>query len=101
MSKILYYISGLIIFIPILLILDFPIWLTVLLCAIGFVLNTFAIIFPFPALIYEAVFWIWGLIVLFNQPFSYITVIAIIGLIYWVCSNIYLLNIWANMLKQK
>lgn len=100
MSKILYYISGLIIFIPILLILDFPIWLTVLLCTVGLILNTFAIIFPFPAIIYEAVFWIWGLLVLYKQPFDHITVISIIGFIYWICSSIYLLYIWAKMLKQ-
>lgn len=101
MSKILYYISGLIIFIPILLILDFPIWLTVLLCTIGLVLNSFAIFFPIPALIYEAVFWIWGLIVLFNQSFGYTTVIAIIGLIYWLSCSFYLLYSWAKILKQK
>ena len=101
MSKILYYVSGLITFLPIIFILNFPIWLTVVLCAIGFALNTFACVFPFPSFVFEAVFWVWGLIVLFNQPFSFFTVIAVIAFVYWLASSVYLFRTWFGMAKNK
>lgn len=101
MDRILYYVGGLLTFLPIIFILDFPILLTVILCSVGFFLNMFALLLPFPALVYEGVFWVWGLIVLFNRPFSLFSVIAVLVFLYWIVSNVFLLIKWFKYVSLK
>lgn len=83
-EKIIYWITALATIFP-LIIIPIPIWLSVVLAVMLFLLTMFL---PVISTIAQTIFWIWGLIAIFNRPIDFISVIAFIFLALWIFSTV-------------
>lgn len=84
LSKVIYWLTFFAATFP-LIIIPIPIWLIVVLTIAIFLITIFL---PRVAAISEIGFWIWGLIVIFNRPIDFITILAFIFLVIWLVSTI-------------
>lgn len=83
-EKIIYWITALATIFP-LIIIPIPIWLSVILAVMLFLLTMFL---PIISTIAQTFFWIWGLIVIFIRPIDFVSVIAFIFLALWIFSTV-------------
>lgn len=83
-EKIIYWITALATIFP-LIIIPIPIWLSVILAVMLFLLTMFL---PIISTIAQTIFWIWGLIVIFTRSIDFVSVIAFIFLALWIFSTV-------------
>lgn len=91
MQLILDLFSLMVSFFPIILLINFPAWWFVLIfIIIGLAINVFfSNRMPIIPIVYQTVFWVVGLIQLFSESFSAMTVFSILIFVIWlVCSAV-------------
>lgn len=82
-GKVMYYLGVIATMFP-LVIIDVPIWLTIILAVAIWIIT----MIPFVNTITQAALWIWGFIALFQRPFSILYIIGVILCVYWLLENI-------------
>lgn len=83
LGKVMYYLGAISAMFP-LIIIDVPIWLTIILIIVFWI----ATMIPFVDTISQAALWTWGFIALFQRPFSILYIIGFILCAYWLFENI-------------
>lgn len=96
-GKIMYYLEALSALFP-LLIISVPWWVNFILIFVVWFLT----MFPIANTISQLAMWIWGFIVLFQEPFSFMYIISFILCAFWLAQHILLYNvIIGNYIREK